>query len=65
MTPSFSHTLTYLQAWLGASIRDERGQGMVEYGLILALIVLVAAGAAGAVATGVVNVFGNTAAQLP
>lgn len=34
-------------------LRNEKGQGMVEYGLILALIAVVAMGAMGALGTGV------------
>lgn len=32
----------YFQAWLSARV-DEEGQGMVEYGLIVALVAVVAA----------------------
>ena len=35
----------YLMAWLNSYMSDEEGQGMAEYGLILALIAVLAIGA--------------------
>jgi pilus assembly protein Flp/PilA len=45
-------------------LRQEEGQGVVEYGLILALISIVAIGAMTAVGTSVQAVFSNVAANL-
>jgi len=33
---------TYLRNFVGQFVRDEKGQGMVEYGLIIAVVALVA-----------------------
>ncbi len=61
----FLHKLAYLETWL-RTLRDrDEGQGMVEYGIVVALIALVAVGAVAAVGTGVFNSFTNAAAQLP
>lgn len=38
-------TILSITNYLKSLIRDERGQGMVEYGLILALIAIVVIGA--------------------
>ncbi len=35
----------YLMAWLNSYLSDEEGQGMAEYGLLLALIAVVVIGA--------------------
>lgn len=37
--------LAYLMAWLNSYLSDEEGQGMAEYGLLLALIAVVVIGA--------------------
>ncbi len=41
--------------WINRLIRDEEGQGMVEYALILVFIALVVVGAAGALGDAVDN----------
>jgi pilus assembly protein Flp/PilA len=43
---------------------DEEGQGMVEYGLIIALIAIVVMGALTAMAGGLNNIFGQIATAL-
>ena len=40
-----------------ATLRNEKGQGMVEYGLILALVAVVAAVGMGALGTGLSDQF--------
>ncbi len=45
-------------------LRDENGQGMVEYGLILGLIALVAVGAVILLGGGVGDMFDNAKTQL-
>ena len=48
-----------------ASLRnDERGQGMVEYGLILALVSVVAVAALDAIGLGVDGTFDSIVAEL-
>jgi pilus assembly protein Flp/PilA len=49
---------------LKSMIRDEEGATMVEYGLLVALIALVALGAVTAVGTGLSTLFGNVATSL-
>lgn len=46
-----------LRELVGRALRDESGQGMVEYGLIIALVVIVAAAAAALVGPKVKNMF--------
>lgn len=46
-------------------IRDENGQGMVEYALILALIAVVVIAAVTAFGQGVRNLYSSSANQLP
>lgn len=45
-------------------LRDENGQGMVEYGLILGLIALVAVGAVIVLGDGVTNLFGKAQTEM-
>jgi len=44
--------------------RDEEGQDLLEYALLVALIALVAFGAVGAAGTSVKTIFENIASQL-
>lgn len=46
-----------LRELAGRALRDESGQGMVEYGLIIALIVIVTAAAAALVGPKLKNMF--------
>lgn len=46
-------------------IKDENGQGMVEYALILALIAVVVIAAVTAFGQGVNNLYNSSANQLP
>lgn len=60
-----------LKAWtnvssrLAALKRDERGVSALEYGVIAALIIVVAAGAISGVGTWLTNTFTNIASGLP
>ena len=45
-------------------VREEEGQDLLEYALLVALIALVAIGAVGAAGTSVSTIFGNIAGQL-
>lgn len=49
---------------LKSMIRDEEGATMVEYGLLVALIALVALGAVQLVGTNLKGLFNNVAASL-
>lgn len=53
--------LTYLRARCD---RDQEGASMVEYGLLLALIAIVAIVALETVGDGVFNIFGDAAVEL-
>ena len=44
--------------------RDEEGQDLLEYALLVALIALIAIGAVGAAGTSVQQIFSNIAGQL-
>ena len=46
------------------SLRNEEGQDLLEYALLVALIALIAIGAVGAAGTSVSTIFGNIAGQL-
>ena len=45
-------------------VKNEEGQDLLEYALLVALIALIAIGAVGAAGTSVSNIFQNIAAQL-
>ncbi len=45
--------------------KDEAGQGMVEYGLILALVAVVVIGALELMGTGILSQFTKVNAKLP
>ena len=46
------------------SLRNEEGQDLLEYALLVALIALIAIGAVGAAGTSVSTIFTNIAGQL-
>ena len=54
----------WLSMWLDANIENERGATMVEYGLIIALIALVVAGAAELLGGSVSALFGRVDTEL-
>jgi pilus assembly protein Flp/PilA len=45
-------------------VRDEEGQDLLEYALLVALIALIAIGAVGAAGTSVKTIFNSIAGQL-
>lgn len=45
-------------------LRNEEGQGMVEYGLILALVAVVVIGALTLLGDGINNIFGKVTDEL-
>jgi pilus assembly protein Flp/PilA len=49
---------------LRSFVRNEEGQDLIEYALLVALISLVAVGAIGAAGTAVNSIFGNIAGKL-
>ncbi len=51
-------------AWVQAKFSDDRGQGMVEYGLIIALIAVVLIGALTLLGGGLGNVFKSITTQV-
>ncbi len=53
-----------MKALFSRLMREEDGQGMAEYGLILALIAVVVIGALAALGTGVMDIFDNVTAGL-
>jgi pilus assembly protein Flp/PilA len=55
--------MNYLYAYL-TSREDEEGQGMVEYGLIIALVAIVAAVALALLGPAVADVFDSITAQI-
>jgi pilus assembly protein Flp/PilA len=61
------HMLHTLQAWLiarAASVKDERGASMVEYGLLVALIAVIVAVGAGILGNAIDALFQGVAGQL-
>ena len=56
--------LMQLVNYVKSFVRDEEGQDLLEYALLVALIALVAIGAVGAAGTSVSTIFGNIAGQL-
>lgn len=57
--------LTYLHTLLSALRRDERGQGLVEYGLILVLVAVVVIGALTLLGGGINNMLNTIAGYFP
>jgi pilus assembly protein Flp/PilA len=55
-----SMLLTYVKSF----VRQEEGQDLLEYALLVALIALIAIGAVGAAGTSVSNIFTNIATKL-
>jgi pilus assembly protein Flp/PilA len=55
-----SMLLTYVKSF----VRDEEGQDLLEYALLVALIALVAIGAVGLAGNAVNDIFSNIAGQL-
>jgi pilus assembly protein Flp/PilA len=55
-----SMLLTYLKSF----VREDEGQDLLEYALLVALIALIAIGAVGAAGTSVSNIFANIAGKL-
>lgn len=53
------HALTYMSAYMGKYIKNEKGQAMVEYGLIIALIAVVVLGAVALIGTNLLAKFGE------
>lgn len=56
--------LTYLRAYLGRYIKNEKGQGAVEYALIIALVSIVLVGALAAMSGGLDELVKDIAAKL-
>ena len=55
---------TYFESYFGDFRSDERGQGMVEYGLILALVSVIAIGTLTAVGGALEPVFTSVSTAL-
>lgn len=56
--------LPYVIAWLSQFDREEEGQGLVEYALIIVLVSIVAVAALGLLGDEVVNVFESITTEL-
>ncbi|HUP75243.1 MAG TPA: Flp family type IVb pilin [Acidimicrobiales bacterium] len=56
--------ITFLQAWMAARVKDERGAAMVEYGLLVALIAVIVAVGAGLLGAGIDALFDEVTALL-
>jgi pilus assembly protein Flp/PilA len=56
--------MTQLVAFVNTFRRNEEGQDLLEYALLVALIALVAVGAVTAAGTSVKTIFGNIASAL-
>lgn len=56
--------MNYLYAYLTAQTEKEEGQGMVEYGLIIALVAIVVIVALAAVGTELDTIFGEITSGL-
>ncbi len=54
----------WVQSRVAAARRDERGQGLVEYALIIALIAILVIGAVLALKTQLVNIFDSISNAL-
>lgn len=60
-----ANLIALLMARLPFDLDNEEGQGMAEYGLILALIAIVVIGALTFMGTGIEKVFDDIVAKLP
>lgn len=58
------NTLTYMRAYLGRYLKNEKGQTMVEYALIIALIAIVVAAFIPDVTEAIGELFENIAETL-
>lgn len=56
--------LTYMKALMGEYLNDKRGQGMVEYALLIALIAIVVIAALLLLGPQLANMFNNITNQL-
>jgi Flp pilus assembly pilin Flp len=56
--------MSMLMNWVKSFARDEEGQDLLEYALLVALIALIAIGAVGAAGGSVKTIFENIASQL-
>jgi pilus assembly protein Flp/PilA len=56
--------MSMLLSYVKSFVRDEEGQDLLEYALLVALIALIAIGAVGAAGTSVKTIFTNIATQL-
>ena len=56
-----NYVTTHLQTYTKQLRRDDRGASMVEYGLLVALIAVIVAAAAGPLGTGIAALFDNVA----
>ena len=56
--------MSMLLNFLTSVVRDEEGQDLLEYALLVALIALIAIVAVGAAGTSVSGIFNNIATQL-
>jgi pilus assembly protein Flp/PilA len=56
--------MSTLITFVKSFVREEEGQDLLEYALLVALIALVAIGAVGAAGTSVSGIFSNIAGQL-
>lgn len=56
--------ITAIQMWLQAQAEREDGQGLAEYGLILALVAVVAAVALSPLGTAIAGTLSNVAGAL-
>lgn len=54
--------MTKIKNWFRGN--DEEGQGLAEYGLILALVSVVAVAALSGLATGIINTLGSVTTSL-
>ncbi|MEU4604442.1 Flp family type IVb pilin [Kribbella sp. NPDC023972] len=57
--------LVYVLTYTKQLRRDDRGASMVEYGLLVALIAVIVAAAAGPLGTAIAGLFTDVTNQLP